>query len=330
MGTAVAQAKDLEPTFVALWVGGNDVLRAALGGTVVEGVTMTPVDDFRESYQNVVTALTENGAGLVVANVPNVGDIPFMNTVPPFVVNPETGEPVEIGGEIVPLIGPDGPLSPLDKVTLLAPPYLAAGCGIPPQLGGGPDEDLCPDGTLPGNLILDVAEQGEVSMRVDDFNEIIAEIAAANGAALFDFASFLSDANQNGVVIGGIEYTTEFIFGGLVSFDGFHPNPLVSALNANGLIRAINRTYRASIPLVDLTPWISGDAGNVGPPQGIPTISLEAAAQIERSLGLPVIDPAAVATENPARGVRPGTGRVRGLEDTGRDPRRSRRNAREH
>ena len=326
-GTAVEQAKALDPTFVALWVGGNDVLRAALGGTVIDGVTMTPVDDFEQSYRTVADALTENGARLVVANVPNVGDIPFMNTVPPVVIDPATGEPVEIGGQPVPLIGPDGPLSLLDKVTLLAPPYLQAGCGIPPVLGGGSDPDLCPDGFLPGDLILDTTEQGQVGLRVEAFNEIIARVAAEKGAALYDFASFLSDANANGVVIGGVEYSTEFVFGGLVSFDGFHPNPLVSAMNANGFIRAINRTFNANIPLVDLTDWLWGAIGNVGPPQGIPTISVEAADQIRQSLMLPVIDPAMVDIRD--RDGRQGAGRSRGLADPGRFPRSFRRESRQ-
>lgn len=327
-GTAVEQAKALEPTFVALWVGGNDVLRAALTGTVIDGVTMTPVDDFEQSYRNVVEALTENGARLALANVPNVADIPFMNTVPPVVIDPATGAPVEIDGEPVPLIGPDGPLSLLDKVTLLAPPYLEAGCGVPPVLGGGSDPDLCPDGSLPGDLILDTGEQGQVGLRVEAFNEIIAEIAAEQRAALYDFASFLSDANDNGVVIGGVEYTTEFVYGGLVSFDGFHPNPLVSAMNANGFIRAINRTYGANIPLVDLTDWLWGDSGNVGPPQGIPTISVESAAQIRQSLMLPVIDPARVDGVDPGRDARWGTERTRGAADPERTPRRFRREPR--
>lgn len=324
-GTAVEQAKALEATFVALWAGGNDVLRAALGGTVIEGVTMTPVDDFEASYRTVVEELTQNGARLAMANVPNVGDIPFMNTVPPVVIDPATGEPVEIGGQPVPLIGPDGPLSLLDKVTLLAPPYLQAGCGIPPTLGGGSDPDLCPDGFLPGDLILDTTEQGQVGLRVEAFNEIIAEIAWEYGAALYDFASFLADANDNGVVIGGIEYTTEFVYGGLVSFDGFHPNPLVSAMNANGFIRAINWTYGASIPQVDLTEWLWGYPGNVGPPQGIPTISFETAEQIRQSLALPVIDPAMLDTQDPGRRERLGSERSRGVTGPRRTPGRSRR-----
>jgi hypothetical protein len=326
MGSAVDQAKTLGPTFVALWVGGNDVLRAALGGTVIEGLTMTPVPQFEQSYRTVVEALTENGAGLVVANVPNVADIPFLNTIPPVVVNPDTGDPVEIDGQLVPLIGPDGPLSLQDKVTLFAPPYLQAGCGIPPLLGGGPDPQLCPDGYLPGDLILDTTEQAQVGQRVDDFNAIIAEVADEKGAALYDFASFLSNANQNGIVIGGVEYTTEFVYGGLVSFDGFHPNPLVAAMNANGFIRAINATYHAAIPLVDLSDWLWGDIGNVGPPQGIPTISAEAEAALRQSLMLPVIDPSQV---GPVRGSRPGTGHARGVDDPVRIPRSFRRTTRE-
>lgn len=288
-GTAVAQALSLEPTFVVLWVGGNDILRAALGGTFIEGITATPVAQFETAYRAAVDALTSGGAGLAVANIPDVADLPFLNTIPPVVVDPVTREPVLIGGAPVPLQGPGGaPLSLADKVTLLASSFLAAGCGIPDALDGGFDAGVCPDGFLPGSVIVDVTEQGLIGDRVDALNAVIAQVAQENGAALYDFASAFSRLNAEGLNLGGVEYTTDFITGGLVSFDGFHPNPLISAINANGFIEAINETYGANIPPVDLYPYVFGNAGNIGPPPGLIGLSAATMDSIRGSLMLPM------------------------------------------
>jgi len=310
-GTAVEQALSLEPTFVILWVGGNDVLRAALGGTVVEGITMTPPAAFEASYRAAVDALTSGGAGLAVANIPDVGDLPFLNTVPPVVVDPDTREPVLIGGAPVPLQGPGGtPLSLADKVTLFAVAYLSAGCGIPDFLDGGYNPAVCADGFLPQDVILDVAEQGQVTARVNALNAIIAQVASEHGAALYDFAATFSDIVANGLNLGGIEYTADFITGGLVSFDGFHPVPLVSAINANGFIAAINEAYGSNIPPVDLYPYVFGNAGNIGPPQGILSLSGETLDSIRGSLMVPPVGSIAPEDRRPDRRIRREAGRL--------------------
>ena len=55
--TALEQAIGLQPTFVTMWIGNNDVLNAALAGTPVEGVTMTPVATFEQLYNTALGAL---------------------------------------------------------------------------------------------------------------------------------------------------------------------------------------------------------------------------------------------------------------------------------
>jgi lysophospholipase L1-like esterase len=260
-GPAVSQVVSADPTFILLWIGGNDVLGTATSGMVIEGVTMTPVEDFELYYRNVVGFLAATDAGMVVANVPDVGDIPLVNTVPPLTADPRSPTPV-------PLVGPGGvDLSLGDKVTLLAFDYLTAGCGNPFAIDNNLfDPNVCPDGYLPGTVILDVGEQARITDRVNAYNDIIDEVAGEYDVALFDFNAFLDEMNQNGVHLGGISYSTDFITGGLISFDGVHPNPMASALNANEFIKVINRHFNANIPPVDLAPFVFGSAGYIGPP----------------------------------------------------------------
>ncbi len=79
---AVAQS----PSFFLLWIGNNDVLGFALSGG--DGTDpITPVDGppgvgFNASYGALIATLTASGAGGVVANIPDVTDIPHFTTVP--------------------------------------------------------------------------------------------------------------------------------------------------------------------------------------------------------------------------------------------------------
>ncbi|WP_405384566.1 SGNH/GDSL hydrolase family protein [Maribacter sp. LLG6340-A2] len=79
---AVSQA----PSFFSLWIGNNDVLGYATSGgdgtnpiTPVSGV---PGVGFDGSYGALIATLTAGGAQGVVANIPNVVDIPHFTTVP--------------------------------------------------------------------------------------------------------------------------------------------------------------------------------------------------------------------------------------------------------
>ena len=84
------------PTFFTLWIGNNDVLwYAASGGTGVDQNAanntdpttygpndITNVNVFGSVYQQLVDALTANGAKGVVATIPDVASVPFFTTIP--------------------------------------------------------------------------------------------------------------------------------------------------------------------------------------------------------------------------------------------------------
>ncbi|MCM4161787.1 G-D-S-L family lipolytic protein [Antarcticibacterium flavum] len=91
--TVLEDALSQDPTFFSLWIGNNDVLLyATAGGAGVnrEGdydpssYGMNDITDpmiFEQVYTGIVTALTANGAQGVVANIPNVLNVPYFNTV---------------------------------------------------------------------------------------------------------------------------------------------------------------------------------------------------------------------------------------------------------
>ena len=77
LGDAMAQS----PTFFSLWIGNNDVLGYATSG----GDGTNPITDqamFTGAYNMLVSTLTSAGAKGVVANIPNITDLPHFRTVP--------------------------------------------------------------------------------------------------------------------------------------------------------------------------------------------------------------------------------------------------------
>lgn len=288
LGTEVEQAIALQPTFVTVWLGNNDVLGAAVSGIVIDGVTLTPAAQFAQDYNTILGALAQfTGAQMALANLPDVTALPFVNTLPPVVVNPATGSPV-IGpnGQPIPLIGPNGPLGPNDKVLLSASGALAQGLGIPPALGG--------TGPLPDQFFLSAAEVGAIRTRTAELNGIIAQAASDFGAALIDIHGFFNDVVANGYPAGGgIELTTDFLSGGIFSYDGVHPMPVAYAVVANLFIDAINSTFNDDIPRVSLIPFLFGPDGTAGgtiqAPGVVQGASMGAAAveSLRNALGIP-------------------------------------------
>ena len=92
----IEDAVAANPTFFTLWIGSNDVLwYATSGGTGVDqngaGNTnpttygpddITHVNVFGFAYQQIVDALTANGAKGVLATIPDVASVPFFTTIP--------------------------------------------------------------------------------------------------------------------------------------------------------------------------------------------------------------------------------------------------------
>lgn len=284
--SALEQALFLQPTFVSLWIGNNDALAAATSGIVIDGVTLTPVAQFEADYRTIAGAIAASGASLVLATIPNVTAIPFVTTLPPFVLNPATNEPVLVGGQPVPLIGPEGPLAANDFVLLTASQPLSMGIGIPQQLGG----TGLPLGT---QYVLSASEAATINQRVNAYNQIIRAVAGQVGAALVDINAIYGEIAAEGFELGGLEYTSDFLTGGIFSYDGVHPTSFGYAFVANEFIKAINSTFGASIPLVDLFPFTL-EPGPMALPGNLSAAEVKSARfskaayeSLRRSLGTP-------------------------------------------
>lgn len=88
-----------EPTFFSLWIGNNDVLGFATSGGVDKS-DITPQETFASAYGGLVQALTSIGAEGILANVPDVTDVPYFTTVPYAPLDPSNPD----FGSMVPVL----------------------------------------------------------------------------------------------------------------------------------------------------------------------------------------------------------------------------------
>jgi len=251
--TQLQEGLSLRPTFATLWIGNNDALAAATSGRVIEGVTLTPLDQFEADYRAIANAIAASGAKMAIANIPNVTSIPFVTTLSRFIPNPQTGQPAIINGQTVPLLGPNGPLQAGDFVLLTASSLLAQGFGIPAALGGNGQ-------ALPDAVVLSAAEAATIRDRVNNYNAVIRAVANEKGAAFVDANTVLQNLATGGINVGGVTFTGAFLTGGVFSYDGVHPTAFGYAYIANLFIDAINDKFGNDIPPVNLFPFVFGTA----------------------------------------------------------------------
>jgi lysophospholipase L1-like esterase len=255
--TALEQAISLNPTFVTVWIGNNDVLGAALSGVALEGVTLTPKAVFQQEYATLIGGLRQYlpSAGIVVATVPDVTSIPFVTTIKPYLVNPANGSHI-------PLLGEAGPLTESDYVTLGASSLLAQGIGIPTAAGGTglPLPEGSVDSTgLHAGVILRAGEIAAIQARTADINGIITATAAQFNAKVVDINAIFANIVAHGILVGGIELGPSFLTGGIFGYDGIHPQRLGYAVLANEMLKSINAAYGTNVPQVNLLPYLTGE-----------------------------------------------------------------------
>ncbi|MHA6279457.1 G-D-S-L family lipolytic protein [Salinimicrobium sp. CAU 1759] len=92
------------------------------------------------------------------------------------------------------------------------------------------------------------------------YNQVIAQIANANGLGLVDAAGLLQETATTGIPFDGGVLTSTFATGGAFSLDGVHLTPRGYALVANKIIDEINETYNATVPKVNI-----GNYGTITP-----------------------------------------------------------------
>lgn len=280
IGSQFQQAAALNPSFVILWIGNNDVLGyAASGGTSPS--SPTPVGTFTFLYNGTASAFASLNAKVAVGNVFDVSTIAYFTTVGPQMA-------LNIPWSTLALLGAPGVVyqqhgetigtGVADSLTLLTGGvYITLPGGSYAGLIGTPTGKFYRDYNLPASapidttkpfgvhpqnpwpdaLILDPGEITTVQTTVIAYNDVIKDAADANGFALADVYTVLKNIRANdftgGTNINGITFRTTYVTGGLFSLDGVHPSSQAHGIIANEFISAINSKFSAEIPSIDVS-----------------------------------------------------------------------------
>jgi len=266
----------IDASFFTLWIGANDALGYASSGGAADSLTNPML--FAQAYDNIVKACIVNKPGVydeakgAVANIPDIMSAPFFTLMSgkiPYnglVLTAEQAAGLTMlytaygHPEFVFEEGPNpfvvensdgtwGRLTADDRLLLTVPSdsIQCNGMGVANPATQTPFP-------IPHKYILDKDEIADIRDHVDQYNAIILDAATTYNLAFVDMAHVMTQV-QSGITIDGITFTDTFVQGNTFSLDGIHLTPIGYALAAHYFIDAINSTYGATIPQVNITEY---------------------------------------------------------------------------
>ena len=292
--SVLKQAINLQPSFVNLWIGNNDVLGYATSGgtkgTDITGKLPTDPNVFNLVYSQIAGGLiaANSNVKIATANIPNVKAVPFFTTVGYTVAqaltaaqnaNPNIQGLVYFMGDNQTFnIATPADLSSFKVLLTLVSSSAAAkigtpynwyetvGAPVPPNVDVTSPFGVTPQNPWPNAYILDQVEIATVEAATASFNQTIANVVAANANNMvlvdtfteFNIIASKSGPSGEGYLTQGVRVKADFITGGLFSLDGVHPTNLGHGIVANMFIIAINAKWGASIPEVSISTLSGG------------------------------------------------------------------------
>lgn len=242
-------------SFFSLFLGMEDVLDFAKSGGTINNLPSE--SSFQSAYQQVVQAMTSNGAKGVLATIPDVTKMPYFTTIPWNGLTLDAEDNTTLNSIYNPIgfyfnVGPN-PFMIVDstanifavrqilsdELLLLSLPLDSVKCN---QMGV-----LFP---IRDEFVLDQAEINSLRAKIEAYNLIIRGLALQYNLALVETGNFVSKLSD-GFVYNGISMSSKFVSGGAYSLDGIHFNPRGNALLANEFLKAINQKYKSTMPMLN-------------------------------------------------------------------------------
>ncbi|PCJ27418.1 MAG: hypothetical protein COA97_03890 [Flavobacteriales bacterium] len=222
-------------TFFTNWLGINDAMSwAKEGGDDVSGSSVqTPIIQFRERYDTVLTAFQAMGAQGICATVHDITETPFFTTITLEVLGKDIWIKEGADTNIIRMAVEE------DLLLLTAKDLLGDGMG------------LTQSNPLPHTAVLDKDELAIAKNYINDINTQIRASAASHGYPVIDMNLFMSGLTS-GMNFDGVALSTKYIEGGAYSLDGLHPNTRGYAMIANEFMNSINANFGSSLKPVSV------------------------------------------------------------------------------
>ncbi len=283
LGTQFQQAKSLNPTFLTLWIGNNDVLLYAItGGTSPSEPTNSGT--FNALFSQLGDSVASLNCKVAIANIPDVTSIPFFTTVGPVMAMQipwALFKPLGVPGLIYQKHGEKALGTGIaDSTALLTGQVLITLPGsdyatlvsqstgkfyrdnhypaLPPGIDTTKPFGLSPQNPWPDALILDPDEINTAKTTTADFNTTIAAVVNkySDRFVLVNINKFFNTVRAadfaGGTVINGVRFFTSYLTGGLFSLDGIHPTSQGQAVVANQFLAAINAKFGSNFSMIDV------------------------------------------------------------------------------
>src|ERR1051325_5254844 len=248
--TQVQAMQRVQPTFVSLWIGNNDVLGAATAAAAGDSNQITPVATFQTQYNTVLSAIDSAAPqGAILVGVANVTDVPYFSAgatywaIKNHLAPPDSFPTLfTVSANCAPgLAGGRG------DTTLVPFPYGAALLGA--AAAGAPRNLDCSDSVV---AIVTPPELRKLVGTVLAYNAYIASQATAHGWAYLDPNPALDSLHAVAAAVRpfpaiGAACSTN-PFGTAFTCDGVHPSAATHRLIARKLRDAINAKYTTAIP----------------------------------------------------------------------------------
>ncbi|NIM51138.1 MAG: SGNH/GDSL hydrolase family protein [Gemmatimonadales bacterium] len=240
--TQLEAAAEVQPTFVTVWIGNNDVLGAALSGLQLPVTAAATFDEDYTSIMNQLDAMGVEGGALI--GVVNVTNMPNLSA-----------------GQVYWGLQAQGLLPPAPLLTLLnCGPTEGGGNSLIPFAYGFPKiAAASPPNLIPQTIdclgdaeVLTPTEIQTVATAVASYNATISTAASGRGWAYWDPNPTFDSLRAVGEIPlfpnappSPLSLTEPF--GPWLSLDGVHPNAAAHVLIADHVIDAINTTYGTDI-----------------------------------------------------------------------------------
>jgi len=266
----VSDALLAKPTFVSLWIGGNDVLMYALAGGASDAIS-TEVS-FKTSLDATISALFANGVKGALGNVPDINSLPYFNyiTYDALVLDEDKANQLNAAyasyNAAIEIIN-----TALPKMVFKAGKnaFVIADSSHPLKMRQAVEGEKILLGAssnitgekkwgsatpMPDSYVLTTSELTSINDATIAYNQIIKDVCTQNKLAFVDLSAIMTDM-KDGMMKDGQTFSTTFVKGGFFSLDGIHATARGSAIIANAFIDAINKQYNAMVPKANVNDY---------------------------------------------------------------------------
>jgi lysophospholipase L1-like esterase len=236
--TQITAMRSLNPTFVSVEFGGNEVLPAQVG-VLAPGFTFTPLAVFKANYGQIIDNVKATGAKAVLATLrTDLRNFPTIRTGPEIASQRSAFAAYNVSV--------DANCDASENFVFVRGKVLTAILTGAALGSHGPYNLSCAD--VPGtpDYILTPSDIAFVNNLASEMSDEIERLAAENGYATFSLGA-LYDRSKDDVPFELESYLRSATpYGELIGLDGVHPNAKGQTVLARAARQAIQRTYGGS------------------------------------------------------------------------------------